>query len=112
MDKKAQWEWESFWLEYVAGALLIIAFYLSVRGAYVGVTYAVAFIIGAILGKFWYDKIRRHRNTLYITVLTLAVMLGIIIGSIGTDRRIIVVLYVIGLLLSYVIHKEKWIKSA
>jgi len=112
MDKKAQWEWESFWLEYVAGALLVIAFYLSVRGAYVGVTYAVAFIIGAILGKFWYDKIRRHRNTLYITVLTLAVMLGIIIGSIGTDRRIIVVLYVIGLLLSYVIHKEKWIKSA
>ena len=114
MDKKAEWttQWESFWLEYIAGAFLIIAFYLSARGAYVGTTYAVAFLIGAILGKFWYERIKRHRNTLYITVLTLAVMLGIIVGSIGADRRIIVILYIIGLLLSYVIHKEKWIKSA
>jgi uncharacterized membrane protein YqgA involved in biofilm formation len=110
MDKKGQ-EWENFWLEYVAGAFLIIAFYLSARGAYVGTTYFVAFLIGAMLGRFWYTRIKKHRNTLYITVLTLAVLLGIIIGSIGTDRRVIVILYVIGILLSYVIHKEKWIKS-
>lgn len=110
MDKKGQWE--TFWLEYIAGAFLIIAFYLSARGAYVGVTYAVAFIIGAILGKFWYERIRKHRNTLYITVLTLAVALGIILGSISTDRRVIVILYVIGILIGYVVHKEKWIKSA
>jgi uncharacterized membrane protein YqgA involved in biofilm formation len=110
MDKKAQ-EWESYWLEYLAGAFLIIAFYLSARGAYVGTTYAVAFLIGAILGRFWYTRLKKHRNTLYITVLTLAVLLGIIIGSIGTDRRVIVILYAIGVLLSYVIHKEKWIKS-
>lgn len=111
MDKKAQVEWESFWLEYVAGAFLIIAFYLSARGAYVGTTYAVAFLIGAMLGRFWYTRIKKHRNTLYISVLTLAVLLGIILGSIGADRMIIVILYVIGILLSYVIHKEKWIKS-
>jgi uncharacterized membrane protein YqgA involved in biofilm formation len=110
MDKKGQ-EWESFWLEYIAGAFLIIAFYLAARGAYVGTTYAVAFLIGAMLGRFWYTKIKKHRNTLYISIISLAVLLGIIIGSIGTDRRIIVVLFIIGILLSYVIHKEKWIKS-
>ncbi|MEM4247382.1 MAG: hypothetical protein QXR48_02925 [Candidatus Woesearchaeota archaeon] len=109
MDKKGQWE--SFWLEYVAGALLVIAFYLAARGAYVGMAYAVAFLIGAILGRFWYDRIRKHKNKLYITVLTLAVLLGIILGSVGTDRRVVVILYVIGILISYVIHKENWIRS-
>ncbi|MEM4239712.1 MAG: hypothetical protein QXK08_00765 [Candidatus Woesearchaeota archaeon] len=109
MDKKAQWE--SFWVEYVAGAFLIIAFYLSARGAYVGTAYAVAFLIGAILGRFWYTRIKKHMNTLYISIVTLAVLLGIIIGSINTDRRVIVILYVIGILLSYVVHKEKWIRS-
>ncbi len=110
MDKKGQWEY--YWIEYIAGALLIIAFYLAARGAYVGTAYAVAFLIGAILGRFWYERIRKHKNTLYITILTLAVMLGIILGSIGTDRRVIMILYIIGILLSYVIHKEKWIRSA
>ena len=110
MDKMGQ-EWESFWLEYLAGALLVIAFYLSARGAYVGVAYAVAFLIGTIFGKFWYTRIKKHKNTLYITVLTLAVMLGIIIGSVGTDRRVVVILYVIGILLSYFVHKEKWVRS-
>ncbi|MEM2915811.1 MAG: hypothetical protein QXT19_00415 [Candidatus Woesearchaeota archaeon] len=109
MDRKGQWE--MFWLEYVAGALLVIAFYLAARGAYVGMAYAVAFLIGAILGRFWYERIRKHKNKLYIMVLTLAVLLGVILGSIGTDRRVVVILYVIGILLGYVVHKEKWVRS-
>ncbi len=109
MDKKGQLE--IFWLEYVAGAFLIIAFYLAARGAYVGTAYIVAFLIGAILGRFWYERIKKHRNTLYISVVTLAILLGIIVGSINTDRRVVIILYVIGILLSYVVHKEKWIKS-
>ncbi len=110
MDKKGQWEY--YWIEYIAGALLILAFYLAARGAYVGTAYAVAFLTGAILGRFWYETLRKNKSGLYITIFTLAVLLGILIGSIGTDRRVVVILYVIGILLSYVVHKEKWIRSA
>jgi glycopeptide antibiotics resistance protein len=109
MDKRGQFE--TFWLEYVAGAFLIVAFYLAARGAYVGITYVVVAVIGAILGKFWYDIVRKKKSRIHITAITLAVLLGMLLGAIGADRMLVVVLYALGLLLSYVAHKERWIRT-
>lgn len=110
MNKRAQWD--VFWLEYVAGAVLVLSFYLAARGAYIGMAYVVALLTGAILGKFWYERIRKKKSLLPVTVCTLGVLLGIILGSIGTDRRVVVIAYLIGLGLSYSAHAEKWIKTA
>lgn len=110
MNRKGQWD--VFWLEYVAAAILVISFYLAARGAYVGMAYVVALLTGAILGKFWYERIRKKKALLPIGICTLAVLLGIIMGSIGTDRRVVVIAYLIGLGLSYSAHAEKWVKTA
>ena len=110
MNKKAQFA--EFWLEYVAGALLVLAFYVAARGAYMGVVYLVALILGAMLGKFWYTTVRKKKTTVYIAILTMAVLLGMLLGSIGADRRYIVILFALGLCLSYAAHAEKWIRTA
>jgi len=109
MNKKAQFS--EFWVEYVSAAMLIIAFYIAARGAYVGMVYVVALIAGAILGRFWYTFVKKKRSLLYILILTLAIMLGMIVGSIGADRRFIVLLFLIGIAVTYIIHAEKWIKT-
>lgn len=109
MNKRAQFV-ES-WVEYVAGAGLVLAFFLAARGAYVGVPYLVAVIAGGLLGRWWYSCLQRKTSTVALSVLTLGVLFGMILGSFGTDRRFIVILYVIALLLSHVAHKEKWIRT-
>lgn len=109
MSKQGQFA--LYWLEYVAGAVLVISFYVAARSAYVGAVYLTAFLIGALLGKFWYDQVRRRRTLLYISIFTLAVLLGMLLGSFGSDRRFVVILFGIGLGLSYVAHAEKWIRS-
>jgi hypothetical protein len=109
MSRKAQFA--EFWLEYVAGALLILGFYLAARGAYLGVVHITAFLIGALLGKFWYDCFRKRTTRIYIAILTLAVLLGMLIGSFGADRRLVVLLYAAGLALGYAAHHGRWIKT-
>ena len=109
MNRKGQFA--ERWLEYIAGALLVLGFFIAARGAYVGVTYVVALFTGALLGKFWYDCIRRHTTTLYITVLTLAVLAGMLIGSFGANRLLILLLYALGLAVSYWVHQERWIRT-
>jgi hypothetical protein len=99
-----------YWLEYVAGAVLLLAFYLAARGAYLGVVYATVFITGALLGKFWYDAIRKNRNVLYMALLTMAVLLGMILGSIGADRRWVVILFFAAIAITYAAFAEKWLK--
>lgn len=108
MNKKG--DFEEFWVEYIAGAALLIAFYLAARGAYVGIAYIVAFLVGAVLGKTWYTIIKKKKPTVYISIFSLAILLGMIIGSIGADRRFIVILYLIGLLGSYVLFAKKWLR--
>jgi hypothetical protein len=107
MNRKGQWERE--WLEYLAGALLVLGIFIAARGAYVGAAYLVSFLIGALLGKFWYDIIRRKQTRVHIAVLTLAVLLGMMLGGLTVDTRWLVLLYALGLALSYSAHKEKWI---
>lgn len=110
MNKKAQFA--DFWLEYVAGALLVLAFYVAARGAYMGVVYVVALILGAMLGKFWYSIIKKKKTTIYIAILTMAVLLGMILGSVGVDRRYVIIIFALGLVVSYAAHAEKWIRTA
>ena len=109
MNKKA--DFDNFWIEYVAGALLLLIFYIAARSAYVGMAYVVAGIIGLVLGKFWYTAYKKNKSKVYITILTLAIFLGVILGSFGTDRRFIVILFLMGICISYIAHAERWIKT-
>jgi hypothetical protein len=110
MNKRAQWD--VYWVEYVAGVLFLLAFFIAARGAYVGVVYLITLLAGLYLGKQWYLVVKRHRTKIYISILTMAVLLGMILGSFGADRRFVVVLYVIGIVGSYIAHDEKWIRTA
>ena len=110
MNRKGQWEKE--WLEYIAGAVLVLGFFIAARGAYVGVVYIVSFVAGALFGKFWYNTVRRKQTRLYIAILTVAILFGMMLGGFGAETWWVVVLYLLGLFLSYAAHKEKWIKTA
>ncbi len=100
------------WLVYVACAVLVLGLYFAVRGAVQGVAYGVAVLIGAVLGRFWHSLIHRKKPTLFINVLTLAVLLSLLMGSIGTNRMTIVILFLIGIGVSYLVHQKQWFKTA
>ncbi len=98
------------WVEYWALILLLIGFMFALKIEYAGIAYASAIVFGIIFGRLiWHDRklIRPLR-----LVVTLGFMAGFVFGSPEDNRKLIILLFAAGMLVSFYVHKRKLIGSA
>ena len=97
------------WAEVVAFILLVIGFFLASGSGSAVISYLIIFLAGMVAGRIWY-RIRSNLKTAWAVIL-IGFLIGFVLGSFYGNKRIIVVLYLFGIFLSYYLHKEKYIKS-
>lgn len=100
-----------FWLQWPELIFLVlmvvgVAVSFSIQNPYIG--YAVIFASGLMAGKLYFSK--QGKQPLFpFFLISIGFLVGFVIGSVRFNRRIIILLFVLGYLAGYYIHKEGYL---
>ncbi|MEK6949881.1 MAG: hypothetical protein AABX34_06670 [Nanoarchaeota archaeon] len=99
------------WAEFVFFVIMVIGFIVSIwASSYSAViSYIVVFLSGMIGGRLLYE--RRHRLTFPYAVIIMGFIIGYLIGSYYGSKKVIIVLFVLGILFSYQLLKKGYIRD-
>lgn len=100
--------WED-WAEVIGFFLLIIGFFLATLAGSAVISYTVITLSGLMGGRIWY-RIKENLKTPWVIIL-FGFLVGFVLGSFYGDKKIIVLLYVVGIAVSYWLHLEGYVKS-
>jgi hypothetical protein len=73
------------------------------------VAYLVITLCGMMFGRLWYRC--KHTFKFVWFLITLGFVLGYLIGSMYGNKVTLVILFIVGLALSYYMHDRKYIES-
>tara|TARA_Y100000310_G_scaffold342247_1_gene444627 strand:- start:36769 stop:37050 length:282 start_codon:yes stop_codon:yes gene_type:complete len=73
------------------------------------ISYIVVFLSGMIGGRLLYE--RKHKLTIPYYLIIGGFLIGYLIGTFYGSRKVIVVLFVLGILFSYHLHKKGYIRD-
>lgn len=96
------------WPELIAFFLLLIGFVLAI-GTSVVLNYVLISLAGLVFGRALVRWRKHHRFPTLLIVL--GFLAGFLLGAFHTNRKLIVLLFVACILISYHLHKLGWISS-
>ena len=108
MNKKGDWIYEA-WPELTAIVVLVVGFILAAASGSAVVNYFIIFLGGGVFGRIWY-RVKRGRK-LWITIILIGFLIGFLLGSFYGNRKIVILLFFLGLILSYYLHDKGYIHS-
>ncbi|MBI4151303.1 hypothetical protein HY492_04205 [Candidatus Woesearchaeota archaeon] len=97
------------WAEYWTLFLLLIGFLLTLWVDSPQTSYVVAVAFGLLLGRMLWQYKQRMRGSI-ITIL-LGFIMGFLLGVQVADRKLLIILLVAGMLISYYAHDRKLIQG-
>jgi len=97
------------WAEFFFFVLMIIGFIIAIWAPSAFISYTVVFLSGLIGGRLIYD--RKKKLTIPYYIIITGFLIGYLIGTYYGNRKIIIVLFVLGILLSYHLHNKGYIKD-
>ena len=99
------------WAELFFFAVMIMGFIVSLWATSFSavISYIVIFLSGMIGGKLLYE--RRKKLTFPYYIIIIGFLIGYVIGTYYGSRKIVIILFVLGLLLSYHLHKKGYIRD-
>lgn len=99
------------WAELFFFAVMIMGFIVSLWATSFSavISYIVVFFSGMIGGKLLYE--RRKKLTFPYYIIIIGFLIGYVIGTYYGSRKIVIILFVLGLLLSYHLHKKGYIRD-
>ena len=97
------------WPEIIAFIILIISFFVALGAGSAIIAYTLVFMAGLIGGRIWF-RVKTHFKVSW-SIILMGMLVGFMIGSRYGDRRIIVIFYIFGIVLSYFLHDRGIIKS-
>ena len=100
--------WED-WAEVTGFFLLVIGFFMAITAGSAVISYFIIILSGLMGGRIWY-RIKENLKTPWIIIL-FGFLVGFVSGSFYGNKKIIILLYVVGIFLSYWLHREGWVKS-
>lgn len=110
-NKKASgigfWDPLENWAEIPALLLLIVGFIIALWSRSAVVTYIVIILCGIIAGRG--IKVRQYVHKIAYTVVIIAFLIGFSLGSFYGKTKYILVLFIIGCYIGYVLHSKEWI---
>ena len=99
--------WKS-WPEIIGLLLLIIGFVVALSISSIWISYTIIFLAGLLAGRVIYKK--KGNQPLFPFMLIIIIFLvGYLLGSFMFNRVLLLVTFIISIVLSYKIHKEKYI---
>ncbi len=100
--------WED-WAEVIGFFLLVTGFFLATVAGSAVISYIVITLSGFRGGSICY-RIKENLKTPWIIIL-FGFLVGFVLGSFYGDKKIIVLLYIVGIAISYYMHLEGYVKS-
>jgi len=97
------------WAEFFFFVLMIIGFIISIIAPSAVISYIVVFLSGMIAGRLLYDRKKKLIFPYYIILI--GFIIGYVIGTYYGSRKVVIVLFVLGILLSYHLHNKGYIRD-
>ena len=99
------------WAEFVFFVIMVIGFAVSIwASSYSAViSYIVVFLSGMIGGRLLYE--RKNRLTFPYIVIVIGFIIGYLLGSYYGSKKVIVILFGLGILFSYYLRKKGYIRD-
>ena len=97
------------WPEYVSLVLLIIGFIFALSAGSAFISYVVVFFCGMIFGRLWYKASGDEKFKWFMIIISF--LIGFVFGSFYGDKKVIIVLFVLGTIIAYYLHVTGKIKS-
>ena len=99
------------WAEFFFFVLMVIGIIISIwassNSAFV--SYVVVFLSGMIGGRLLYD--RKKKLTIPYYLILAGFLIGYLIGTYYGSRKIIIILFVLGMLFSYHLYNKGYLKD-
>ena len=97
------------WAELVAFLVLIIGFVLAISAGSAVILYIAVFFCGGLFGRYWWRFKKKLKFPAFLLIL--GFLIGFLLGSFYGSRKVILVLFALGLIFGYYIHEHHIIKS-
>ena len=97
------------WAELFFFAVMIIGFIIALLTPSAFISYIVVLLSGMIAGRLLYD--RKKKLTIPYYLIILGFLIGFVLGSRYGSQKIIIILFVLGLLLSYHLYNKGYLKD-
>ena len=99
------------WVEFFFFVLMVMGLILSIWASSYSafISYIVVFLSGIIGGRILYE--RKGKLTLPYYIIILGFLIGYLIGTYYGSRKVVIVLFVLGVLLSYHLYNKGYIKD-
>ncbi len=109
IGKKADWFMDN-WAEFFAFIILIVGFIIGTSAGSAVILYIVSVFFGGAFGRWLY----RFKKKLKVpaAIITIGALIGLTLGSFYGDKKLVVLLFVIGFVASYHLHERKILHSA
>ena len=108
MNKKGDWLFEA-WPELTGIALLIVGFIIATASGSAVVNYFIVLLCGGVFGRIWYRL--KYGKKLWIVVILIGFLIGFSLGSFYGNRKMVVLFFFLGMILSYYIHNKGYIHT-
>lgn len=99
------------WAEFFFFVLMIIGFIIALWATSFSavISYIVVFLSGMIGGRLLYERKKKLSFPYYIILI--GFLIGYVIGTYYGSRKVVIILFVFGILLSYHLHKKGYIRD-
>ena len=98
------------WAELFFFILMVAGFTISLMAPSAIISYAVVFLSGMIGGRLLYD--RKGKLTFPYYLIVAGFFIGYLIGTYYGSRKIVIVLFVLGILFSHYLYNRGYFKDA
>ena len=95
--------WQN-WPEILGFILLVIGFFVAIFAGSAVIAYILILLAGFMGGRIWF-RIKLKRKVPW-SIILMGFLVGFMIGSRYGDRRMIVLFYIFGIVLSYYLHEK------
>jgi phage-related holin len=95
------------WPEMFSLLLLVVGFIIALFSKSAAITYIMITLCGLVSGRMLF--FRKYRMKLLFFMVTIAFLIGFILGSFYGSTRYIIVFYIVGNYIGYFLHKEAYL---
>ena len=97
------------WPEIIAFILLVIGIFVALGAGSAVIIYTLILLAGFMGGRLWFRV--KHNFKIPWSIILMGFLVGFIIGSRYGDKRMIVLFYIFGIVVSYYLHDKGIMKS-
>lgn len=102
-------EFHKYWMEFFFVVLMILGIVIALASPSAVISYFTIFFVGMFAGRLIY--IRKHNIQLPYFLIIAGFVLGYLIGAYYGNKRLMIILFVIGSIFSYKLYDKKILKD-